>query len=419
MTLTNEEYNMLLEGLKSEDPDVRRESTEDLGYSGMTEAAVILADYLDDPDRGVKDAVAEALKKIGTEQACDKVVEYLSSDKIDVRNYAVDVLSSLKSIAVNSLTKTLQSNDKDVRKFAVDILGIIGDKKAFEPLSNMIKDDDENVRVSVLEALGNIHDIRSERLLINFISKCDKSTFKATAIEALGKVGSEKGLDFITSLTEHEDPVVALTAIETIGKLGNRDSLKMLLTKINEVDDFLIPQVFIAILNICKRLDISIFDEILGDKCFVKIADQAYIDRSVSELLSEVVITKLKPEDIHKVECVAEYLTKDAKMEIMRLMEINNFTDSVKTIQKFLDDTDRWIVFKVCDLISKLKILEVEDKLIKLLELNDLMMKISGIRALGNIGSKKALPVLETLLDSDNEDIKGETSDAIEKIKKS
>ena len=86
----------------------------------------------------------------------------------------------------------LQAKNKEIRADSARALGAIGDKKAFDPLVELLlNDEDDNVRCSVSKALGMFGDTRAIEPLITV-------TKKASGGEGYMKYEGPKALKSIT-----------------------------------------------------------------------------------------------------------------------------------------------------------------------------------------------------------------------------
>jgi hypothetical protein len=107
---------------------VRSAAAQALGRIGEAQAAEPLCAALRDPDQDVRRAAAEALQKIGVPG--DPVTRVWHA--VGMQNWAQCV--ELRGVAVEPLCAVLQDEEKDVRAAAAEALAQIGDDRAVEPL---------------------------------------------------------------------------------------------------------------------------------------------------------------------------------------------------------------------------------------------------------------------------------------------
>ena len=416
MSFTEEEYKIIVEDLKSDDIDLRRMSAEDLGYSDNENAAFELINYLNDEDKSVRDAVAEALKKVSNEKACYEIVKLLSSNMIDVRNYAVDILTTLNEKAIPSLIFSLDSNDYDIRKFAVDILGNIKATPSNKNLILMLNDPNDNVLVSVIEALGNIGSEESVPHLIKIVNK--GLTIKATIIEALGKIRSTQVIDFVLTTIDDDDSLISFLSIETMGKIGNKLNLPILINYISLKNELFTIPLLISILRICNRENISILDT----DAFTDINESEKLLKSLEDLsirkhILENFENTLTADNIEKTNILLDHFDKDIKVCIIEKLKENYSSNFENIIIKLLTDRDSWIIYKASTFVGENKILNAEKILLNHLESDDELILISSIKNLGKIKSSIAKEkIIEIEMKTQNEDIKAEIKLYLESI---
>jgi len=130
----NKDLNILLEELKNEDPEVRKEAAESLGECQDAGAVEPLIKALDDDNPHVRFASAKSLGNIG-EPAIEPLVNILKNEEGNIRRYATLALKDIKSDkVVDQLVDALNDEDWSVRKFAAKALGEIGDEQGIDPI---------------------------------------------------------------------------------------------------------------------------------------------------------------------------------------------------------------------------------------------------------------------------------------------
>jgi HEAT repeat protein len=88
----------------------------------------------------------------------ETLVEGLESNNVEVRRDAARMLGELEDPrAVPALIERLEEDeDEFVRAFAASALGDIGDERAIEPLQNALDDEDERVRDAAAASLDQL-----------------------------------------------------------------------------------------------------------------------------------------------------------------------------------------------------------------------------------------------------------------------
>jgi len=395
MPYSIEDYKMCLQGLKSDDYDLRRESAEDLGYSDIEEAALELVGYLTDDDKGVRDAVANSLKKLNYQPVAYELVEYLKNQQIDIRNYASDILIDMQEKAVPALLKMLNDPDHDARKFSADILGLIKTEESLPELIIHLDDDDANVVVSAIEALGNLG---YQQAIEPLIQKARRDPeLMAMVLDALGKISSDKVNSLILDSLSHDDAITVFSAVETVGQIGTIDHLPLLFKQLNQREDFFSAPILLAIIRVLTRYKTSLTNvpELLDLADELVVA--AFTEGEVIEEFSENLISFEMILNLPFFFKFHRFLKKEAKIKLLSALQTEYRSEFNALFAQLLTDIDSWVVFKTCDLIAEYKIIALENNLIEILKSGVAMLEIGAIKALGTLKSQSALKHLEQL----------------------
>ena len=176
-------------------------------------------------DREVRLHAAKALGKIGDSRAVEALLACLKDEDFVLRRYTAKALGRIgDSRAVEPLLACLKDKNGDVRDSATIALGLIGDNRAVEPLISCLKDYDFRWHV---EALGNIGDSRAVEPLIAYLNTVIMRIINIDAFvqafdkigDALSKIGKpavEPLIDFLN----HWDPNARICAARALIKIG-------------------------------------------------------------------------------------------------------------------------------------------------------------------------------------------------------
>ncbi len=144
------------------------------------------------------------------------------------------------------LRNLLANGDEVDRCYAARALGIMGDKKAVEPLINSLRDEDIDVCVDAVEALGRIGDVTAAASIIESLENDSSGDVCTAAATSLGQLGSEEAIESLKKVIlqrpehiEWDDQWdswwdIQLEAIKTLGKLGCESNVETLLTIIDD-----------------------------------------------------------------------------------------------------------------------------------------------------------------------------------------
>jgi len=199
-----------------------------------------LVEALHEPDPSRSRQAAEALGRLGDQQAAPPLIDTLQNESL--RDAAAASLLALTPEAVDILVMALRQAHPDVRAASQDpnvrvaiagILGKAGDERAVEPLITAL-DDLPEVGIAAAEALGRLGDRRAVEPLTRVTAP-----FGVTAVEALGELGGEDATAAVVDWVIPEDgqirsePAEAAAAIRALGKLGPRDIVMPVIDRIS------------------------------------------------------------------------------------------------------------------------------------------------------------------------------------------
>jgi len=148
----------LVKKLRSDDPELRRETVLDLGERGDPEAAPIVATMLEDKNALVRSGAVTSLVKLRGPDTYSLLVKTLQDRHWIVRWDGADALGKLEDgRAVEPLAQTARRDvNEDVRRAAVKALGQLGEEAALAPLVRALKDANISVAYAASRSLASI-----------------------------------------------------------------------------------------------------------------------------------------------------------------------------------------------------------------------------------------------------------------------
>ncbi len=184
----------------------------ELGRLADDKAADLLIAALGRKD-GVARSAARELGKMRHERAIAPLVALLGDP--EVNQAAAEALLAFGPSAVGSLMEVLKTGNGDARAAAAFAMGELRDKRAVEPLVEVMQTDDVYaVRSAAATALGQIKDARAVWVLVATLQMRDETTPERQA--ALEQLRSATQL----ALRKIGDPLAAKSAAMTATKLA-------------------------------------------------------------------------------------------------------------------------------------------------------------------------------------------------------
>ena len=166
----------------------------------------------------VKVRAAEALGNFKDARGVDALIKSFDYKGEYYQNYQSELSRILRIIgqpAVEPLINLLKSEDPNIRKKVVKVLGDIRDERAVLPLIQRLEDEDIDVRINTIEALAKSKDIRVIDPLFSAWND-DSTRIRARAAEAIIHIGLP-ALDMLRSATKDPDPYIRWRAAYCLG----------------------------------------------------------------------------------------------------------------------------------------------------------------------------------------------------------
>jgi HEAT repeat protein len=132
--------------------------------------------------------------------------------------------------AVYPLLKAFKDPDTSVSQEAGVGLGVLGNKRALQPLATTLtRSEDNDRRYIAAYALGLLRDSRSvEPLLATLHDREDDQTVRGHAAEALGNIGDRRAIPFLIEALDDRSAEVRFWGAFALGKLKAIDALPKL-----------------------------------------------------------------------------------------------------------------------------------------------------------------------------------------------
>ncbi|GAA5819924.1 MAG: HEAT repeat domain-containing protei [Methanobrevibacter sp. CfCl-M3] len=148
--------NELINDLANPDELVQEETKILIEKKGTEAVDPLIDTLLNNRNKDIKISSAKLLGIIGDNKAIDPLIKTLKNPNKLVRREASTSLTKIGNDAVEPLIKLLENEDWKIRGAASWALGIIGDKRAIEPLKNLLNDESGYVKSGAQRSLSTL-----------------------------------------------------------------------------------------------------------------------------------------------------------------------------------------------------------------------------------------------------------------------
>lgn len=216
--------DIFIEGLKDEEPRVRRHSANALGkIKGKEAEAALTSAYEKEADQDVRRSIATALGGFGSGSALDTLVATLPFEKEPVRADIASKLAEAKTPQAIRVLTDLLATDRSSRVRTNAAKGLLRakDPSTVPALAKALKDRTAAVRVPVSEALIELAD---ESVLDDLIDAMDdtNSTVADNAAMAVVRIRSLDAVPKLIQILDSPNKGAVGRAIEVLEELTYR-----------------------------------------------------------------------------------------------------------------------------------------------------------------------------------------------------
>lgn len=186
-----ESEEILLSLLNDGSDIVKSEAAISLAYRGNDMGLALLSSAIKDENCGSIAEICAAVKNIKNEVAMNLLLDSLTSKNAILRCYAVMALGQTCSKdAVAHIIRMLNDDNKGVRREAIVSLGMLGDRRALEPLALSLFNHEmfNGLHHEINAAIRSIDKDRAAEILINILKDKEKRDNHWVSIEALSEI---------------------------------------------------------------------------------------------------------------------------------------------------------------------------------------------------------------------------------------
>ncbi len=295
------------------------------------------------------------------------VTKLIQKAKSQDENEAVAAIKRLADFkfpqVVDFLISLLNSENRKIRVYAVQSLGLLRDKKALQPLINLVEVEQDNfVKATLVKALARLGGVDEIKYIVKYLDDEDPRV-RANAVEALEIVNLPEIVKYLIPKLQDPEPRVRANVVRVLTKFGRDDVLEELEKMLLSNDDKKVRTAFFTI----KNLDFPELAELI-----LKIADKLK-DKYREEL----------------IEILEKYSVTNSKVK-WKLLELkeaeNNEISEKQTLKKDVEKEE--LISKNDTIIDSEKINEQVEKIFAsywikqqeiLKEVGENLEKLSGI----------------------------------------
>ncbi len=343
--------------IESGSVDEKREAIRIAKDFPLEEVIDSLIQLLYDPNKAVQEAVIEFLEEHPEDIVVEKLLPLLREENANVRNASIEILEKIGRDKVDIIGEYLDDEDKDVRLFVCDIIGKFGTEKGLDYLIKALNDPEVNVRNSAVMGIGKVQSERAVKALADLLEKETDTWVRFSIIDALSQINLPSSKEVLRNVLYREKNEVVLKALlDAIAKFGQ--------------EDFVYDAIYVF---------------------------EFLMSRKLSDIYSDLVDLGLRMEKIEDQSLIYKF--------------------GVYLCAYIKYSEDRWTAYRATNILPKLGKCG-EEVLLEILNcVSEPMIIESAIEGLGEVGTDRAIPVLEKFLRSENERYRDLAKKAIERIK--
>ena len=306
--------------------------------------------------------------------------------------------------------KELADSDPTIRSNAVLKVGESKSKEAVDPLIGMLNDPDESVRVNVIRALSDIGDRKAVPALIPMAA--DRlSTVRMAAFQALGALGDPRAVAALERGLYDDDETLRVVAARSLGIVPGPESLDVLIrVALQDQSDRVRGHVVKVVGERRVREAVPKLESALAAESEFVRANAASVLGEVADRSSVPVLVRSLDDPFWKVRCLASHsIAKIAPDDADARAAIVTRLQTETTPMARVDLA--WSAAAMGDRSQ----LEVVRSLLFKGEPED--VRAEAAIALGELGDRSDLRVLERAMSDRKGMVRARVADAIDKIK--
>ncbi len=396
---------------------------------------------------------AGCLDKDPVEARVDILVEDLGNQDYRISSASANELCAIGEPAVGPLIKALKDDNPQVRSLAALNLGIIGDKKATNSLVEALKDPVPEVRMNAAFSLGQLQSLEAVEPLIELLKDENGEVVRYTVI-ALGMLKDPRATEPLCEVLKRDDASISYDGDSDMRYTGNSNIRYEAVFTLGEIGD---PRAVDTLLDLLADKEIgnsaaSSLGRIEGEYVFgklVKLLDSknpttrtnaAAVYEQIQDPTAVPILIRMlndevpevrreaayalghfkKPEEIAQTEQPLISALGDSKVEVQAAAasSLGNIESkkAIPLLAELIQSQDSTLCMTAIYALERYKDPEAADALIAALGNENLQVKTDIVYSLGVIGDQRAVEPLISLLGDENYRVRQSAATSLGKL---
>jgi len=263
------EYEKLMKDLKSSNAAVKQKAIIIIGNSGMKEAVPGIIDLLgNDKSIEIRRLAAVALGNLRDDRAVPFLIQALQKSKeMGLRKDITNALFGFKDRkAVEALLNLLKDLSPMLRRQVISMLGKSGDLSAAPEVEKYLNDISSDVRLACLDYLAVAKSSSAVAAITQLLTNDRVLEVRISATSALGEIGSKMAVKALSDALKSKDLFIVCGSARALGKIGSNKGLNPVLKALITPDSSLKILAIDALLNIKGKKAFKTISGLVDDK---------------------------------------------------------------------------------------------------------------------------------------------------------
>ncbi len=435
--------------LMEKDPLMVSSSIQALGKIGNIASIDYLLKLIEDAPMPLKQIIVEAFEridtandgkvfdKIATQDLVDKLLLLVDHEKEHIRKSIAKILGKINHPkSMDTLLLMLGDEDIDVHEtVSLSIISLLWQNK--DALKAHMPKCEGKQLCHLIQIIGNFNDDELSESLFSYVKHSDPEIRRETAL-AMGKSANPKFTDTILKLCLDEDRDVRLAAIKALSGIDPNEAIPKLLelicSPVKEICDvagetfktFPLDEKTVSNLADLLRHE-NEYNRIVVGQILTNKADEKIIDQIVFALNSEtwrlrkIIVDAVGKSKLNKyVDALIPALNDEERyVRISAIVALSNMDSekSLKYLTNMVNDSDERIRYEAITSLRKFEASQVGKTLVEALDDTSMMVKMASIDMIAELQYTSALPVLEKMLRTVEDDVADVIQDTIDILK--